>query len=110
MFSYSDEAKFADICNKLAMVALKMSKVEQCVDILMAEMRLGSLEKQKVARRTLASVLMQEKDLSAEMAVVVSNILMYKMNCVYCYLVFSLSMYILSFILSKVYKIAHCRV
>lgn len=61
-----------------------MSKVEQCVDILMAEGRHGSPEKQKVVRRTLASVLMQEKDLSAEMAAVVSNILMYKINCVYC--------------------------
>jgi hypothetical protein len=95
LFSYSDEAKFADICNKLAMVALKVSKVEQCVDILMEEMRHGSPEKQKVVRRTLASVLMQVKDLSAEMAAVVSNILMYKMNCVYCYLIYSLTMYIL---------------
>lgn len=92
------------------MVAMKLSKVEQFVDILMAEMRHGSPEKQKVVRRTLASVLMQEKDLSAEMAAVVSNILMCKMNCVYCYLVFSLSMYILSFILLKVYKTAHCHV
>jgi hypothetical protein len=83
LFCYSDEGKFADICNKLAMVALKVSRVEQCVDILMTEVKHGSPEKQKVVRRTLAFVLMQEQDLSAEMAAVVSNILMYKMNWLY---------------------------
>lgn len=76
LFSTSDEAKFADICNKLAMVSLKVSRVDQCVDILMSDMVQGSPGKQKVARRTVTTMLMQEKDLSAEMAAVVSNILM----------------------------------
>jgi hypothetical protein len=90
------------------MVALKVSSVEQCIDILMADMKHGSPEKQKVVGRIVASVLMQEKDLSADMAAVVSNILMYKMNCVYYYSVYSLPICILSFILLKVCEIACC--
>ena len=85
MFCYSDEAKFLKVCNKLALVALKQSKIEQCVDILMTELKHNSLEKQKVIWRTLASVLMQQKDLSSELAAVVSNIVVYKINCMYGY-------------------------
>jgi hypothetical protein len=92
------------------MVALKMTGVEQCVDILMADMKRGSPEKQIVVRKTVASVLMQEKDLSADMAAVVSNILMYKINCVCCCLVYYLPMCILSFILLEVCEIAHCHI
>lgn len=70
-----------EVCNKLALLALKLSKTEQCVEILMTEGKHGSPEKQKVIWRTLASVLMPEKDLSSELAAVVSSIFIvsYKM-------------------------------
>lgn len=69
----SDEAKFVEVCNKLALIALKLSKVEQCVEILMTEGKHSSPEKQKVIWRTLASVLMQKKDLSSELAAVLET-------------------------------------
>lgn len=73
LFCYSDEAKFVEICNKLSLLALKRSKIKQCVEILMTEGKHNSPEKQKVIWRTLASVLMQEKDLSSELETVVSK-------------------------------------
>jgi hypothetical protein len=83
LFCYSDEAKLVEICNKLALLALKLSCVEQCVEILMAEGKLSSPQKKKVIWRTLASVLMQEKDLSSKLAAVVSSILIYNINSVH---------------------------
>lgn len=73
LFCYSDEAKFVEICNRLSLLALKQSKIKQCVEILMTEGKHGSPEKQKVIQRTLASVLMQEKVLSSELETVVSK-------------------------------------
>jgi hypothetical protein len=73
LFCYSDEAKFVEICTKFSLLALKQSKIKHCVEILMAEEKHSSPEKQKVIWRTLASVLMQEKDLSSELEAVVSN-------------------------------------
>lgn len=73
LFCYSDEVKFVEICNKLSLLALKQSKIKQCVEILMTEVKHSSPEKQKVVWRTLASVLMQEKVLSSELETVVSK-------------------------------------
>jgi hypothetical protein len=73
-----------ETCNKLALLALKLSCVEQGVEILLAEGRNSSPEKQKVIWRSLASVLMQEKDLSSKMAAVVSRISVHNESSVHC--------------------------
>jgi hypothetical protein len=73
--------------------------------------------------RTLASVLMQENNLSSEFAAVVSSILMYKMICVYdcspdwllesvpkLLFMHCLSVCRLAYILLKDYKIKYCHI
>jgi hypothetical protein len=80
LICYSDETKLLEICDKLALLALKLSCIEQCVETLMAEKKHISPEKQRVVWRTFASVLMQEKDLSSKLAALVSSILIYSVT------------------------------
>ncbi|XP_069681678.1 tetratricopeptide repeat protein 37 [Periplaneta americana] len=71
----SDEAKFLEICNKLALTSVKLEKVDECVAILMAHVKEGSAEKQRIVWKTVTSLLMQEKELSVEMSAVLETAL-----------------------------------